>query len=97
MSDKPTCYYEMFLSGKQLVWSANSYDELIAILEEHAVLFREMQAAGVELDLSGDGFATFTTSDPAIGERFGMEKWVYDEKEDDFVPEETGRMQCGIK
>jgi hypothetical protein len=52
-------------------------DELVRQCEIRLALLKDMQADGVKLDARRPGnFAIFTTEDPVIAEKFGMERRV---------------------
>jgi hypothetical protein len=69
--------YELTLRNKYLCTETKTFDEFIEALEHHVAFLKEMRAAGVKLEDNGgigDDYATFTTEDAELAERFGMEE-----------------------
>lgn len=73
---KAATTYSITWRNKFLCTDAATFDEFIACLDDAATQLKQMREAGVEMESEGivDDYATFTTTDPKVAKRFGMEK-----------------------
>ena len=81
--------YELLWRNKWLTSEAKSFDEMISMLRVAADELEAMQRDGVQLDLERGGmeddYASLTTTDHVIAEKYGFNP----EWEDEEDPEET--------
>ena len=90
--NKSTTVYQTIWRNKFLTSEAETMEEMGKILIDAGKTILEMHADGVELqdeDTLADDYAFFTTTDPIVAEKYGMEEdEEWDEDEEDAEDED---------